>query len=179
MVFYFAHDVVGQREFNKEKIMRLFVAISIVLSALIAEAAPANRDGDLGLGVMVGDTTSLTGKYWTRPSAAIDLSGGGSTSKEGWIQASYLRHFLNVLARDNRVMTEMSPYVGLGVGVGFNRTVDDIKYQNDYFARVPAGISWLPNRTPVDIFVEVAPTYTFSPENVLSLVGNVGGRFYF
>lgn len=159
--------------------MRLFVAILFVLTGVMSQAAPANRQGDLGLGVMVGDTTSLTGKYWTRNNSAFDLSGGGSTGKEGWLQASYERHFLNALGSRTRVMTEMSPYVGFGLGVGFNRTIDDVKYNNDYFARIPVGLSWLPNRTPVDIFLEAAPTMTVDPEAVVSLVGNVGARYYF
>jgi hypothetical protein len=161
--------------------MRLFVAVLFVLAGGWVVAAPADRQGDLGLGVMVGDTTSLTGKYWTRENSAFDLSGGGSADKEGWLQASYNRHFLRALAGDRnvRVVNEMSPYVGFGVGVGFNRTIDNVKYRNDYFARVPVGLSWLPNRTPVDIFLEAAPTLTVEPESVVSLVGNIGARYYF
>ncbi|OQW51885.1 MAG: hypothetical protein A4S09_09460 [Proteobacteria bacterium SG_bin7] len=159
--------------------MRIFVAILLLITGVSSQAAPANRHGDLGLGVMVGDTTSLTGKYWTKTNTAFDLSGGGSAEKEGWIQASYEKYFLNALSGGSRAMSEFSPYVGFGLGVGFNRTIDDVKYNNDYFARVPLGLSWLPNRTPVDIFLEAAPTMTVEPEAVISLVGNVGARYYF
>ncbi len=161
--------------------MRLFTAILVLLTGVLSQAAPADRSGDLGVGVMVGDTTSITGKYWTRPAAAFDLAGGGSSDKEGFIQASYSHHFLTMLNRDRaaRVMTEMAPYLGFGLGVGFNRTIDNEKFQNDWYARVPIGVSWLPNRTPVDLFLEAAPTLVVSPEAVVSLEGNVGARYYF
>jgi len=142
-------------------------------------AAPADRDGDLGLGVMVGDTTSLTGKYWTESDRGWDLSGGASEEKEGWLQASYLKHYIGAFGAGTRFIGESTPYAGLGLGMGFNRTQDAIKRQNDYFARIPLGLSWMPNRTPVDLFAEVAPTYIFSPGGVVYLSGNVGGRYYF
>jgi hypothetical protein len=157
------------------------VALIILLSAFTAASygEPANRQGDLGVGVMVGNTTSITGKYWTRPNSALDVSGGAAEDKEGWIQASYVWHVAGILGNATQMQTELTPYAGLGGGVGFNRVLDDVKYQNDYFLRVPVGLAWLPIRVPVDVFAEVAPTYTVDPEDVIYLSGNLGGRYYF
>lgn len=151
----------------------------MVLLPSLGFAAAANRDGDLGLGVMVGDATSVTGKYWMSERAAITASTGGRYSQEGWLQADMVRHFQGSLGSSTRFISEMAPYAGFGLGVGFNRTISDTKYQTDYFARVPIGLTWLPNRTPVDLFIEIAPTWDFAPTSVAYLSGNLGARYYF
>ncbi len=158
--------------------MKLIILLASFLGSL-SLAAPANRNGDLGLGVMLGNTTSITGKYWTEKDRGWDIAGGGSEEKEGWLQASYIKHYIGAFGAETRFIGETTPYAGVGLGMGFNRTTDDIKYRNDYFARLPLGLSWMPNRTPVDLFAEATPTYMFSPEGVLYLSGNVGGRYYF
>jgi hypothetical protein len=159
--------------------MKGLFLILLGLSGATSFADPANRAHDFGIGVMVGDTTSITGKYWTRPNAAFDVAGGAAEDKEGWFQASYLWHVANVLGSGTQVQTELMPYAGFGAGVGFNREIDDVKYNNDYFLRLPIGLAWVPGRIPIDVFAEVAPTYTVDPEDVVYLSGNVGGRYYF
>lgn len=158
----------------KKVLLALFVLVPAVTFA-----AAANRDGDLGLGVMVGDTTSITAKYWTSERSAVSVGAGGKYSQEGWLQADWVRHFLGSLGTSTRFISEMGPYVGIGLGAGFNRTISNVKYQNDWFARVPVGLAWLPARTPVDLFIELAPTWDFAPTSVAYFSGNLGARYYF
>ncbi len=156
-----------------------FIIILLSMLPLMSYGAPADRNGDLGIGVMTGDATSITGKYWTEKDRGWEVAGGGSEEKEGWVQASYIKHYIGGLGDRTRFVGESTPYAGIGLGMGFNRTIDDVKHQNDYYARMPLGLSWMPTRTPVDLFAEAAPTYIVSPEAVLFLSGNVGGRYYF
>ena len=150
--------------------------IFLLVASQNSFAAPSNRDGELGLGVMIGNTTSINGKFWTQSNGGLDLAVGGTVNKEGMAQLSYVGNIIAPLSAEPRFLSETTLYFGGGAGVGFNREIDHIKRKNDYYIRAPLGVAWMPNRTPVDIFAEVAPTYIFEPTGVFSFVGNVGGR---
>jgi hypothetical protein len=164
--------------------MKKLFGLGALLLALVSFsnqgfAYSVNQTGTLGLGVNFGEVTGVTGKIWQHPDDAIDVMVGGSSDQKWLAQASYEKHFLQAFGTSSKFVSEMAPYIGGGVGAGFNRTINNEKRSSDIFLRLPVGIAWLPDATPLDVFVEVAPTVDVTPVTFTYLTANLGARYYF
>lgn len=145
--------------------------VAAVLLGLVATAdarpRPTRRastftaNKTFGLGIMLGAPTGLSGKYFVGRSTAIDFGIGGNGYGYGrgrsglHLHADYLWHPV-VLASPPEF--ELPLYVGIG-GRFFSY---DWAHGDHYHTgaavgvRAPIGISFDLNRTPLDIFVELA-----------------------
>jgi len=164
--------------------MKKVFGLGTLLAALVSFSSPGfaysvNQMGTLGLGVNFGEVTGITGKVWQHPDAAIDAMIGGAADQKWLAQASYEKHFLQAFGTNTKFVSELAPYVGGGAGAGFNRTINNTKYDSDIFLRIPIGMAWLPDATPLDVFVEVSPTVDVSPVTFSYLTANLGARYYF
>lgn len=119
------------------------------------------------LGVIVGEPTGLSAKFWTGGSTAIDFaaawSSGGDTIH---FHSNYLVHmWLN-----NR----SSFYVGLG-----GRVL--LKDSSEFAARVPLGLQINLVRGRLGLFMELAPMLDIIPEtgSGIDINGALGLRFRF
>ncbi len=171
----------------------LVFIVSLVFALIFASlipaegwSAPTNYTGSLGVGVMVGDTASVTGKYWASQRSALDLTFGvadvgGGYGRESMVQLSYLQHFGSAFSNaDSRFASELSPYIGAGIGLGFNLYIDDERRDTDTYVRLPLGLAWIPKLTPIDVFLEIAPTGGLDTTGAgFYLSGNIGGHYYF
>jgi hypothetical protein len=156
----------------------LLVAVGV--STAEARPRPAERSSrsnfeankTFGLGLMVGAPTGLSGKYFFAPDKAIDFGLGtiyGYRERRGvHLHADVLWHPMSLVSAP---AFEMPFYVGVG-----GRYLDGNRcyrydsrgwcdyYYYDYTAlgvRVPFGISFDMNNTPLDIFVEIALVVDF------------------
>ena len=143
--------------------------IFFLIMILIAAAAPsrAQKAGDLGAGVILGNPTGVTGKYWIDGTRAVDVGLGFSTDLA--VYGDYLWHGWNVLPQP--AQGKMPVYLGLGAQV---RTLDDAEFG----IRTVAGIAyWLPNN-PVELFFEVVPVFRLTPGTSVGLDAGLGLRYY-
>ncbi|MGD8426229.1 MAG: hypothetical protein PVH63_01300 [Balneolaceae bacterium] len=129
-------------------------------------------DKNLGIGIMVGEPTGLTLKSWTSSQNALDVGLAWSLGRYDAInlQADYLWHNYNVF---NEVDSGTLPfYYGIGGRV--------ILAENDAVigARVPVGINYLFEDSPVGLFLEVAPILNVAPATDFDIDGSLGVRFY-
>lgn len=166
---------------------------ALVLAALvIASAAPA-RASDIGsgrpfgLGIILGDPTGISGKWYINSENAIDFAVGA-----GWmgghslhVHADYLFHFMLV----NHSAFDLPLYIGVGPVFAFWYADRHDPYwgSDDYWGderfglgvRVPFGISFQFNAVPLDLFLEVAPALALLPGIGFFVEGGLGLRYWF
>lgn len=137
---------------------------------------------EVGLGLMFGEPTGLTGKFWLDKHSAIDVDFTYSWNHSYNIIVDYLYHptFHSIV----------KPYIGVGAEV--------FLFQNDYFidwrhhdyyyasdvhaafgVRIPLGFEVIPKDLPMGFFGELAPGLIFGREITAFLQGAIGARFYF
>ncbi|MBP9128267.1 MAG: hypothetical protein KBG07_05800 [Elusimicrobia bacterium] len=127
---------------------------------------------DFGVGVILGDPTGLSAKYWLTHKRAVDMAlawdlSGSDDRLE--IHADHLWHFdLDI----SRMQGRLPLYVGLG---GRVLTGHDARVG----VRVPLGISYMFPRIPIELFGEITPLLDFTPDTDTSVNGGAGIRFYF
>jgi hypothetical protein len=143
--------------------------IILMLICLLA-AAPvrAQKGGDVGVGVIVGAPTGLTGKLWLDDKRALDAGFGWYARPT--IYGDFLWHGWDVLPQP--AQGRLPVYLGLGAQI---RTYRDAEFG----IRAVAGMAyWLP-RQPVEIFVEVVPVFYLTRYPGVGLDAGLGLRYYF
>lgn len=159
-------------------------AASAALVGLLFTLAPAPADaregGPFGLGVMLGDPSGLSFKYFVGGNNAID-GGLGFSVRHDWfhLHADYLFHFPQRWGGGDWL-----PYVGIGgklVAWDHDHRADWYDDDDDVAlgVRIPVGLAWHPRRAPIDVFGEVVPGLWIIPGTEFDFDFAVGVRFYF
>jgi len=172
---------------------RPFVPAVLLLSALVFASAPSARASDIGsgrpfgLGIILGDPSGLSGKWYITSEHAIDFAVGA-----GWmgghslhIHADYLFHFMLT----NHAVFDLPLYIGVGPTFAFWYGPYHDRYwgTSDYWGdtrfglgvRVPFGISFQFNPVPLDLFLEIAPALGLLPGIGFFVEGGIGLRYWF
>lgn len=151
------------------KKLMLTAALSMGLAAS-ALAAP-RRAGDMGLGVMLGNPTGITGKYFVTNWTALDLAVGSDDGLS--FHGDVLVHGWDVFPKP-----EYGTFAGyMGVGAGF-RDDNDKNDHDQARVRVPFGLAYYPPRNLFEIFLELVPALKFGHDTDFDLDAGVGFRFY-
>jgi hypothetical protein len=144
----------------------------LIIICLFASAISplwAQKSGDFGAGVVLGDPTGATAKLWLNDSQALDVGlgfSGGNTAVYG----DYLWHSWKVLPQPSE--GKLPGYLGLGAQI---RT----ESPGELGLRAVAGIAyWLP-RNPVEIFLEIAPVFILTHRGGVDVGAGIGLRYYF
>jgi hypothetical protein len=136
------------------------------------EAASVGTPGDFGAGLILGAPTGLTAKYWLTPNTAIDGAIAWHFGDKDRLQL-HADHLWHIFPRELRVPNGVLPvYIGGGLRVIAG---DDAEAA----LRVPLGLSYLLDRVPVEIFLELVPMLTVAPNTEGDLDGAIGVRYYF
>jgi hypothetical protein len=148
------------------------VAILLVLLAAFAEPAAAQGSG-VGLGVIVGEPTGLSLKFWQSRTTAIDVAAAWSFADQSafHLHGDVLFHKFDALKVEKG---QLPFYFGIGGRVKFtdNDTLVGI--------RIPLGLDYLfGGGTPLDVFVEIVPIVDLAPSTDASLNGSLGLRYWF
>jgi len=154
--------------------MRYTTAIVAILLAVLSASAYAKQD--LGVGVIVGEPTGLSLKYWLDEDRAIDGAAAWSFSDNDSFQlhADYLFHRFDIF-ETGEVTGKMPLYYGLGA-----RVKDKDKHDDTVFGlRIPLGITYLFAEAPFDLFAELVPIVDLAPDVDVDINAAIGFRFYF
>jgi hypothetical protein len=145
---------------------RLLILAAVLLAAARPVAAAENR---LALGIMVGEPTGISGKYWLGPDRAVDGGASWSVSHDNAfdLHADYLFHDFGVFEID-------SGYLPLYYGVGGRLLMD---HRNRVGLRLPVGLSFLTDTRRVEFFMEAVPTMDLVPDTEFEMGGGLGVRF--
>lgn len=129
-------------------------------------------ESDVGLGLMVGEPTGLTFKAWTSDINAFDVGMAWSVGNYDAISihADYLWHRFGVF---NEIDSGQMPVY---YGIGGRLVLGDP--DTHLGARIPIGIAYLFEESPVELFLEVAPIVDLVPETDFDMNGALGVRLY-
>lgn len=155
-------------------------ALTYGLLAVLALGIPASaqsaRSKDIGLGLIFGAPTGLSGKVWLDRTHAVDFAIGSFGYYVGRqysglnVHADFLWHYFGVFGdRGSVAATHLPLYLGIG-GVFNSPAVAGV--------RGVLGISYIFDQ-PFDLFFEVAPTLVIAPDTGMGTDAGLGGRFYF
>lgn len=130
------------------------------------------QDKGLGLGIMFGEPTGFSGKYWLDSEHAVDMGLAYSfihPHSAISLHGDYLIHVPDLITKD----------VSLPFYYGFGGRIHVSSHDKPYIgARGVAGILWMSKKYPIDIFFEVAPVFNIFAETSLHLDMAIGARYY-
>jgi len=131
-----------------------------------------SQSSNFGLGLIIGEPTGLSAKYWTGESTAFDGSLAWSVNGRYdaiHLHADFLKHKFGLISVDKG---QLPLYFGLGAKVVMaNDPVIGI--------RIPLGISYIFDGTPLDAFFEIVPVLNLIPSTEFDVDGAIGLRYYF
>jgi hypothetical protein len=146
-----------------------------------------------GLGLELGEPTGLNGKVFVSPKVALDFGLGYAYHQ--YYYGDGLHLYGDVLFHPVLLSSGPSVEIPFYVGIGLRYWQFDfydnnrILYHTDAIGiRVPLGISFDFNNSPLDIFVQVVPTFDFlnddyyryyNHRNHFGIDPSVGIRFWF
>jgi hypothetical protein len=157
----------------KMKKTTITVMICVLLLTLFMTGANAEDRKKIGLGVIAGEPTGLTGKFMFNNTTGIDAGVGWKTSgdNEFHIYGDYLYHLYDIL----RVPQGQLPlYFGAGL-----RYVEREKKDNKFGVRIPLGIEYLFENISLGAFFELVPILNLTPDTEFDLEAGIGIRFFF
>ncbi len=149
--------------------LRLRGVLLLILLCCWSQATAQDRG--LGLGVLVGEPTGLSAKFWLGPTSAIDAAAAWSFTGENRFQlhVDYLAHFFHLFPVPKGTLP-------LYFGGGGRLELDD---DPQFGIRVPVGLAYLFPNIPLDIFAEIGPVVHLAPETGFALTGAIGVRYFF
>ena len=150
--------------------MQKFKFVTILFSLFIISSINAQSNG-VGVGLIVGEPTGISGKYWTGSTTAFDAALAWSFVDENAFQihADYLFHNIRLITVSEG---KLPFYYGIGARL---KTENDIKLG----VRVPLGLAYLFQNVPIDIFVEVVPILDVIPKTDFQINAALGARYFF
>ena len=144
------------------------------LSNSASEGLSDNYVHKIGLGVTLGEPMGGTIKYWLNDTMAIDGAAGWSShdNTDFYMHGDLLWHNFDLIPVPQG---RMPVYIGVGGLVRFRND----GYDNQVGIRLPLGVDYMFENSPVDVFAEVAPALDVSPDVRGDFTGGVGVRFWF
>ena len=141
----------------------------LTFSFVLSTAALAGEG--IGVGVIVGEPTGLSGKMWMSNNTAIDLGLAWSFSGENdfHVHGDYLWHNFSLIKVEKG---KLPIYFGVGARARFGT-------DTQIGVRFPVGLAYLFDQAPIDIFLEFAPIMDLIPDTKFDFNGAIGARFFF
>jgi hypothetical protein len=168
------------------KLIALSLFACTVIFALANSASAQGPEGrNFGFGLVLGDPTGGTIKYWTASAQALVASIGGDYFGSTRLDIDYHWHF-NAF-RSSVVKLYAGP--GIAFGFGSGRSFLWYKKGHEYYfirddgstgigARILLGLNIIPRNTPIELYLEAGPLIGLSPAFGTSMDVAVGIRFY-
>lgn len=162
--------------------MKRLLTATVLLFFLALSFSPAQAQQDdsrVGVGLMVGEPTGLSFKYWTSGTKAFDAGLAWSVGQYDAvnIHVDHLWHNANVFEEVDEGL--LSVYLGVGARMIF---ADDFPNDGDnevlIGARVPVGINYTFENNPLELFLELAPVVNLIPDTDFDVNGGLGLRVY-
>ncbi len=151
--------------------MKNIVIKSLIILVLFSGLSFGQSNG-FGLGIIVGQPTGLSAKYWLSSNNALDFGLGYSFEKNSRmsLHVDYLFHARNLFNTSENISLHYGPG-------GRLRLVEE--GDSRLGVRFDVGLTWVPRNSPVDVFIEIAPLLDIIPETKFSVNGGIGVRYYF
>jgi hypothetical protein len=163
----------------------LLLLITVILLNQSEINAQSPQGKDFGFGIILGDPTGGTLKWWTQRDNAFVFDIGSSYFGSPRIGVDYLWHF-NAFNSDVAYL-----FAGPGGVIGFGETRGGFwyKHRGDWFfvrersevgiaARGVFGVNVIPRNTPIETFFELGVLLGLAPAFGTAIDAAIGIRFY-
>jgi len=150
----------------------MFKKLLLLCTILLLLTSTSNaQQTRFGLGLILGEPTGLSGKYWISPWSAIDGAFAWSIDKKSGVQihSDYLWHNYQIISV---IKGKLPIYYGIGARIVFAS-------DNIFGVRGVVGLDYLFDGTPLDIFLEIVPVLDLAPKVGFDFNGAIGIRYYF
>lgn len=137
---------------------------------------------NFGAGVIFGEPTGLTGKYWLDRENAVDMGLAYSFGDYFILYSDYLKHFKNPIQQDELFFKQLDAYLGVGGVLRFDtrsKNSNDDRDSASIGLRIPFGLEWRPLRPPIGVHLELTPGIRLIPSIEGFVQGGLGIRYYF
>ncbi len=163
---------------------RLFVFVVTIFLLVSSQSlfAQSPQGRNWGFGIMLGDPTGLTAKYWTTDVNAFVFDLGSSYFGSPRLDADYLWHF-DAFHSDIAKL-----YAGPGVALGFGKGHGFYYSQNNGFyvrssgggfgVRGIFGVNIIPRNEPLEFYFEAGLLVGITPDFGSAVDAAVGIRYY-
>ena len=157
----------------KKRVILLSVFMAL---ASVAWTSPVLHSRKFGLGLVAGEPSGLSWKYWQGTANAFDGNIAWSFFDAGYFRANadYLWHNYGAIEVEQG---RMPLYYGIGATLWGGHFHDH--HGANIGVRGVIGLEYIFKDAPFDIFIELAPTMDIVPATGLWLQGGLGARFYF
>lgn len=125
-----------------------------------------------GAGLILGEPTGASLKYFLTETMAVDAAIGWGFHHETdlYVHGDFLWHKSDLFSVPEG---RLSLYCGVGARVKLREGEDR------FGVRLPVGVSYMFEDTPVDIFAEVGPVLDFTPSVQGGFTAGIGARIWF
>lgn len=147
------------------------VFLTAVIIVIYFSCIAFSQDKGFGTGIILGEPTGISLKYWTHDDGAFDGAIAWSFTDGGalHLHADYIIHNFTLI----QVSSGRLPFY---FGIGARLKLDD---RSRFGARVPVGLAYLLRGTPVDFFIEIVPILDLAPKTDFKINAAIGGRYFF
>jgi hypothetical protein len=151
-------------------VLSLLTALLICFNTDFSKAQVNNQQkSGLGLGVILGEPTGASVKYWLGNNSAFDVGAAWSLTDRNEALHMHTDFLWHSWLKSEQ---GLAFYYGVGARAIF---ADDAEAG----LRVPLGLTYLFESIPLDLFLEAVPILDIAPEAKLAGNGGVGLRYYF
>ncbi len=142
-------------------------------AALNVYSQTTDLSGRFGAGLVLGEPTGVSLKYFFNETMAIDGVVGWSFHDEtdAYVHSDFLWHKFDLVSVPHG---QLPFYIGVGGWVKFDNDDD-----NGVGLRVPFGATYIFDKLPLDVFAEIAPILELSPSTRGGFTIGVGARWWF
>ncbi len=157
---------------------RLFLGMFLFVTVTFNLFAQSPGRKNLGFGIILGEPTGVTVKYWTEYDNAFVFDLGSSYFGSPRFDVGYLWHF-NAFNSD---IANLYAGPGLALGFGEGNGFWDKSFREtsgtEIGVRGVFGVNILPRRTPLELFGEIGVLVGITPDFGSGIDGAIGIRFY-
>ncbi|MDD5492736.1 MAG: hypothetical protein PHV60_08685 [bacterium] len=160
----------------------VLLLLLLLIGATVAEARVEEPKYHYGIGVILGEPTGFTGKYWLNNKEAYDLSVSFRFSSYLYLSGAYLYHNYDVF-KNLKYPGSASLYYGGGIRLiadsdhRYRKHYEEDVYDSIFGLRGTIGGSYFIPNQPFEIFIELSPVMNITPVTDLDLSAGVGVRF--
>jgi hypothetical protein len=164
------------------QIVTLFILL-IGLNVSVTSFAQSPQGKTFGFGIILGEPTGLTFKFWQNPINAVVVDVGSGGFGKPRIGGDYLWHF----DAFNSAMVKLFAGPGAAIGFGSGRSVFWKEGKHIYVrddnqigigVRGVFGVNVIPQNTPLEIFFEIGALIAVIPDFTSTADVALGMRFY-
>jgi hypothetical protein len=151
-------------------VKRLLLMIALFLAVYGIPGFAAIRQGEIGLGIVLGEPSGAVGQFFMTNNSLLDVTVAWSFREELNFMTAVDYQIYNNIGDAPR---EWSWYYGAGGYFAFPKHHDGI-----LGVRVPLGIAYSFPHSKVDAWVEVDPGLRLIPDTDADLMGGIGVTFW-